>query len=331
MLRFLTYNRRQTKLSLFRNLLFLVEQIKTFQSPDDAKANGFFFTLQEPTEEELPPTVFNNTHWDIPFSHRDDLHKANCAADGLNANILRDLQLRFPSLSVMAHWRKAVVRSANDVQKDHPDYEKPDLYLPAQLKISLHEVGQSILADFVRKSTAAPAIRCTKYSFMTIHIFALALRGIIVECMGLTPSSVERSAMGSCVAAPRRKNQSFVSLFVSGTTAPALIDDALEAPNYLSTSTSDSDGYRRAPTDDSATTSAREAEELNTQRTACLSVSWAEYLETLPTRGPFMSEEQISSLLVNEPSRDEESTGPPAHPVVQVSDIDVPDILDDIA
>lgn len=298
-LRFLTYNRRCAKLFLFRELLFLVEKIKTIGNAETAEEKGFYFHLLDPDPEEIVAENIEGTRWDIPLAHRDDVQDAVSSADGLNDNLLLELQGRFPSLRVEAHWRKTVQFCANDSRQDHEDYRRPGLSLPFSKTISLLSVAQGVLRDFVRKSAAQNVMRSSRYSLLTVHIFAVGLRGIVADCMNLPLSHTERVAMGSVRALPRVKNQDFVSLFVSGSTVPttdslsressaampssAIFGDTIPSASQQSgthaPSTMDTPSTGTGHPRSSLRSGDKDSEELNSERNRLLTMSWSEYLQ----------------------------------------------------
>lgn len=289
LLSFLTYNRRMGKLTLFKSLLFLVERIKTFSSPDEARSNGFYFELTTPSEmEDLPSgPLTDDSPWKIQNAFRDDFAKSASSADDRNDNLVDMLIQQFPSLTVKAHWFKVVRRSVNDRNQDHPHYKKPNLTRICAETISLHFVARAVLADLIRRKTHQKVLRCSNYSLMSVHIYALALRGLISESMGNTLSEAESLALGNLRAEPRRADDhDFVTALLSGTRIP------FANRSRPVTSTGSRDSVSPSPRASSPKRSAAKAfgadtpqqedrEEISNERRARMEMSWSQYLDDI--------------------------------------------------
>lgn len=316
-----------------------MEKVKTIGSARLARDKGFYFELVPPTPEEIIADNVPGTRWDLPLAHRDEAQKASCSADGLNSNLILDLQAKFPSLHVVAHWRKTVQFCANDVHQQHEHYNKSGLSCPFSKRISLLSIAQGILRDFVRRSAAQNVLRSSRYSLMAVQVFALGLRGIVADCMGQSLTHHERVAMGTVRALPRIKNQDFVSLFVSGTTIPPATT-ARSADN-----SGQSSSQRTAPDASSSTASPfmtqippraalsgdKDSEELNMERNRLFSMSWSEYVQFLDSSAGSRCDPPPAPSSSIPGTNVRESSDTATLPNVNIDSADIDDMLDDVS
>lgn len=289
LLSFLTYNRRMGKLTLYKSLLFLVERIKTFSTPEEARSNGFYFELTTPSQmEELPSGPLpDDSPWRIQNAFRDDFAKSASSVDDRNDNLVDMLIRNFPSLTVKAHWFKVVRRTVNDRNQDHPHYKNPNLTRICSETISLHLVARAVLADLIRRKTHQKVLRCSNYSPMCVHVYALALRGLISESMGNTLSEAESLALGNLRAEPRRADDhEFVTALLAGTRIPfanrsrpvastGSRDSASPSPRAASPKRSASKAFG------ADTPQQEDREEVSNERRARMEMSWSQYLDDI--------------------------------------------------
>ncbi len=63
--------------------------------------------------------------------------------------------------------------------------------------VNLHEVGADILMECFKSGEKKVALGLSELSLKTVHIFAIALRGMLLKELGEQLSDVESIAMGS--------------------------------------------------------------------------------------------------------------------------------------
>lgn len=218
--RHLTYCRHEVKIYLYEKLLFLVEMIRARGGRAKAQELGFFFTFADPSPDESHPggeagassTIVEL--WDIARNAVPTSEAGTKEADAKNEALLREIEKRFPYLSVRMDWRRRVVHSEDDTDRDDREYHNTDLSWPATERVSLLNVAGGIFLELVRVRSLVAVMRCSEYSLMAIFVLALGLRGLLRDTLGLPMTSAEAIAKGSVHAALRGKNDNFVSVLL---------------------------------------------------------------------------------------------------------------------
>lgn len=218
--RHLTYCRHEVKVYLYDKIMFLVDMIRVQGGPAKANEQGFRFVFKDPSPGEAHPSASAGSDqemsdlWNVGEnavpSTADDLKEA----DATNERMLRDLDSRFPYLTVQLHWRRRVVRCEHDKNRDDSEYHNSELTWPASERVSLVRVAGGIFLELVRVRSLITVMRCSEYSAMAILTLALGLRGLLRDTLGLPMTAPEALAKGSVHAVLREKNDNFVSVLL---------------------------------------------------------------------------------------------------------------------
>ncbi len=199
---------------VFRSFLFLVEKILTFESVDMARAEGYEFIFRAPTSElegALPPLV-DGSIWDIPRTVTEGDSDADM--NKKNMDLLENVASDFPSLSVTLRYKKVVKRSEQDKDDGFSEFFDDILFCPIVEQISLHRFAMGLLVEMFSARNFMSVLSSSALSLRAVHIFAIALRGLIKKCLGDALTGTEEAALGDVFFKLLEKGEELATVMV---------------------------------------------------------------------------------------------------------------------
>ncbi len=105
-------------------------------------------------------------------------------------NMVRFLKMKweFHCMNIVLHYKREIERP--EVSGETAEYNWVQ-------KRNLHEIGLHIVMECVKNGEKKVALRLSELSLKTVHVFALAMRGVLLARMRDFPSEVEQAALGS--------------------------------------------------------------------------------------------------------------------------------------
>lgn len=131
-----------------------------------------------------------------------------------------DARYTYNMAKVLKKWPNAQINP--HVLNTLPPPRRPDERYPCRKRINLHSIALNTLVEFTRAGSPESLLRAHPNSLRAVHVFALALSGVLRNALGEVESHVEQVARGKTVADIPPKGM--VSLLFSSGAGPTKRD-----------------------------------------------------------------------------------------------------------
>ncbi len=196
-LRALSTGRTEARVLIFRSFLFLVEKIRTFSTVAIASAarlrnHSHPSPLSDP--QLTVPDVVPGSIWDISKSAVQT--GADTGVEARNNALFQTLMSAFPCLTIRLRYKKTRFAQRGEMSL-RGCVQKMANYTGMRRSMCLCTKWQlGVLVEFFKFKNYLDLLGSSGLALRTVHVYAIALRGLIGKSLNLPLSEVELSALG---------------------------------------------------------------------------------------------------------------------------------------